>query len=191
MSKESYSYLSDSELIDRFKEDHQNKWLGELLTRYSLMLLGVCMKYLKDENDAKDCVQQVYLKIIDQIKDYDIANFKSWLYVVAKNECLMRLRTKNHNKVEWQEAYHPTEDEALAKMRRVKKEELLNRLHKNIDRLKPEQQVCIRAFYLEKKSYAQIAQSTGYTLNQVKSFLQNGKRKLEIYMKEYNSENSV
>lgn len=191
MSKESYSYLSDSELIDRFKEDHQNKWLGELLTRYSLMLLGVCMKYLKDENDAKDCVQQVYLKIIDQIKDYDIANFKSWLYVVAKNECLMRLRTKNHNKVEWQEAYHPAEDEALAKMRRVKKEELLNRLHKNIDRLKPEQQVCIRAFYLEKKSYAQIAQSTGYTLNQVKSFLQNGKRKLEIYMKEYNSENSV
>ena len=69
-----------------------------LLQRYTLMLLGVCMKYLKNEEDAKDSVQQIFLKVIIEIEKYKVDYFKSWLYMVAKNHCLMKLR-ETHGKI--------------------------------------------------------------------------------------------
>src|SRR5690606_28955588 len=65
-----------------------------LLQRYTLLLLGVCMKYLKDEDEAKDSVQQVFLKVIQELHKYKVEYFKSWLYMVAKNHCLMKLRDR-------------------------------------------------------------------------------------------------
>jgi RNA polymerase sigma factor (sigma-70 family) len=89
-----YKELTDQELLERFYADHDNEWLGILLQRYTLLLLGVCMKYLKNEDEAKDSVQQVFLKVIQELHKYKVEYFKSWLYMVAKNHCLMRLREK-------------------------------------------------------------------------------------------------
>src|SRR5688572_10169495 len=90
--------MSDQELLAKFYADHNNEWLGILLQRYTLLLLGVCMKYLKNEEQAKDSVQQVFLKVIQELHKYKVEYFKSWLYMVAKNHCLMILRDK-HGKI--------------------------------------------------------------------------------------------
>src|SRR6185369_6970434 len=77
-----------------FYADHNNKWLGILLQRYTLLLLGVCMKYLKNEEEAKDSVQQIFLKAITELHKYKVEFFKSWIYMVAKNHCLMKIRDR-------------------------------------------------------------------------------------------------
>ncbi|MCO6496319.1 MAG: sigma-70 family RNA polymerase sigma factor [Chitinophagaceae bacterium] len=174
--------ISDEELLNRYYQDNDNRWLGILLPRYSLLLFGVCMKYLKNEEDAKDCVQQVYLKVINDLHKFRVRNFKSWLYMVAKNESLMKLRGQKKETLELVEDRTGNQSEVRERELRMDKEERLDRLQKNLEKLKPEQQQCIRYFYMEKKSYAEIVVVTGYTLAQVKSYLQNGKRNLEIMM---------
>ena len=86
------NHIEDNELLKRFYSDYNNEWLGILLPRYTLLLYGVCMKYLKNEEDAKDCVQQVFLKVINELHKYKVEYFKSWIYMIAKNHCLMKLR---------------------------------------------------------------------------------------------------
>src|SRR5258708_17626296 len=86
--------MSDQELLEHFYANRDNHWLGILLHRYTLLLLGVCMKYLKNEEEAKDSVQQIFLKTITELRKYRVAYFKSWIYMVAKNYCLMKIRDK-------------------------------------------------------------------------------------------------
>src|SRR6476659_3918456 len=95
MKANRYDHMTDAELLELYYSDKNQEWIGILLERYTLLLLGVCMKYLKDENEARDCVQQIFLKVLTEAGKYRIDYFKSWLYMVAKNHCLMRLRDKN------------------------------------------------------------------------------------------------
>src|ERR1700712_5347786 len=94
VSKDRYDHITDNELLEKFYSDHNNQWLGIVLPRYTLLLLGVCMKYLKNEEEAKDCVQQIFLKTITELQKYQVDYFKSWIYMVAKNHCLMKLRDR-------------------------------------------------------------------------------------------------
>ena len=100
MKSQKYKDTSDSELLQNFYTDYDNEWLGILLPRYTLLLLGVCMKYLKNEDEAKDCVQQIFLKVINELHKYKVEYFKSWIYMIAKNHCLMKLRDKGKVPVE-------------------------------------------------------------------------------------------
>ncbi len=89
-----HQHTTDQELLEQFYNDHNNEWLGILLQRYTLLLLGVSMKYLKNEEEAKDSVQQIFLKVIQELQKYKVEYFKSWLYMVAKNHCLMKIRER-------------------------------------------------------------------------------------------------
>lgn len=188
LNREKHEQLSDEDLLQRYLHDRNNKWLGILLPRYSLILFGVCMKYLKDEDDAKDCVQQIFFKVINEIHKYNVQHFRSWIYMVAKNACLMWIRGQKNFKVEWNENLNLKEDGNEQKQQLAEKEKILNLLQENILKLKPEQQACINYFYLQKKSYAEITTLTGFSLTQVKSYLQNGKRNLEIMMNNTNDQ---
>ena len=95
MKADKYQHITDQELLEQFYADHNNEWLGILLQRYTLLLLGVSMKYLKNEEEAKDSVQQIFLKVIQELQKYKVEYFKSWLYMVAKNHCLMKLRERS------------------------------------------------------------------------------------------------
>ena len=92
MNADKYKHISDQQLLENFYVDRDNQWLGILLSRYTLLLLGVCMKYLKNEEEAKDSVQQIFLKTITELHKYRVDYFKSWIYMVAKNHCLMKIR---------------------------------------------------------------------------------------------------
>jgi RNA polymerase sigma factor (sigma-70 family) len=177
-----YNHIDDNELLQRFYADHDNEWLGILLQRYTMLLLGVCMKYLKNEEEAKDCVQQVFLKAINELHKYKVEYFKSWIYMVAKNHCLMKLRDKGKYTAEINEKLMATPDEGDEKTSYIEKDRTLNTMAEALKQLNKEQQLCVTLFYLEKKSYQEITEQTNYSLMQVKSHIQNGKRNLKILM---------
>ena len=174
--------ITDTELLQNFQNDYDNKWLGILLPRYTLLLLGVCMKYLKNEEDAKDAVQQVFLKVIKELPKYKVDYFKSWIFMVARNHCLMKIRGNKTNSVELNENVLSARDPDEGIDIHLEKERLLTEMEEAMKELSDEQQQCVSLFYLQKKSYAEIAEITGYTMLQVKSNLQNGKRNLKMLM---------
>ncbi|MES2431239.1 MAG: sigma-70 family RNA polymerase sigma factor [Bacteroidota bacterium] len=180
MSNDKYSHIEDNQLLQNFYSDKNNEWLGFLLQRYTLLLLGVCMKYLKNEEEAKDAVQQVFLKAITELHKYKVDYFKSWLYTVAKNHCLMKLREKGKYGGEITDLIAESTEEPELKTTILQKDNTLNAIESALQQLNKEQQQCITLFYLQKKSYQEITDMTGYSLLQVKSYIQNGKRNLKI-----------
>ena len=184
MQPDKYNDIDDAELLNNFYRDHDNKWLGILLPRYTLLLLGVCMKYLKNEEDAKDAVQQIFLKIISELHKYKVEYFKSWIYMIAKNHCLMQLRNNKYSQVELNEKVVPAQNISADKTELLEKDKLLNKMQRAVKQLNPEQQQCVILFYLEKKSYSEIVEITGFSLMKVKSSLQNGKRNLKRMIEE-------
>jgi RNA polymerase sigma-70 factor (ECF subfamily) len=176
-----YSHISDQELLEKFYADHNNEWLGILLERYTLLLLGVCMKYLKNEDDAKDSVQQVFLKVIQELHKYKVEYFKSWVYMVAKNHCLMKLRDKQGKvSAELNEKLLLAPEEETDRQLLVQNDQTLELMEEALKELNPEQKQCVTLFYLQKKSYQEINEITGFSMLQVKSYIQNGKRNLKI-----------
>ena len=184
MKPDPNAHITDQQLLNSFYTSRDNHWLGILLQRYTLLLLGVCMKYLKNEEEAKDCVQQVFLKAITELHKYRVEYFKSWLYMVAKNHCLMKLRDKQARTPaeirEDQMAITAGDDDSLQP--HLEKDRQLELMSDCLNELSKEQKQCVTLFYLEKRSYNEIADSTGYTLMQVKSYIQNGKRNLKILL---------
>lgn len=180
MDTNTFAHIEDKELLNRFYGDGDNQWIGILLSRYTLLLLGVCMKYLKEEDEAKDAVQQIFLKVITEVPKYKIEFFKSWLYMVAKNICLMQLRKRNRNiPIELSENFIKAED-PINLLDHIEKDKLLSMIEEGLTELNEEQKQCVSLFYLEKKSYKEITDSTGFSLLQVKSYIQNGKRNLKL-----------
>lgn len=177
-----FNDIADNALLQYFYADKNNKWLGILLQRYTGMLLGVCMKYLKNEDDAKDAVQQVFLKAINELQKYKVDYFKSWVYMIAKNHCLMKLRGSSNHATELSENTYIKDDSEEAIQQQKQKENSLNDLEKALLLLNEDQSVCVTLFYLQKKTYTEIVESTTYSMLQVKSNIQNGKRNLKIIM---------
>lgn len=156
--------------------------LGELFSRHQSLIYGVCLKYLKDRDEAKDAVMQLFEKLVDTLRIHDVDNFKSWLYVTTRNHCLMHLRAQkgklkqqfSPELMENQLLLHPEEEPDL--------EGNLSKLEKCLETLVNEQKKCVQLFYLEERCYKDIAEFTGFDMNKVKSFIQNGKRNLKICM---------
>ena len=168
---------SDEELLRLYRRTGDNAWLGQLLQRYTLLLLGVAMKYLKDKEAAEDAVQQIFLKTLTHLPAEEIGNFKGWLYILIRNHCLQQLRNKMYLSSEDALqiiAAEPDNTEALNE-----REISLEELQKALRQIPEQQRICVDAFYLQHKSYQVIMAETGYTFGQVKSFIQNGKRNLK------------
>jgi RNA polymerase sigma factor (sigma-70 family) len=176
-----YDHISDNELLELYYADNNQEWIGILLQRYTLLLFGVCMKYLKDENEARDCVQQIFLKVLTEVGKYRIDYFKSWLYMVAKNHCLMRLRNQN-GKMTREVSENLVASPSLDRDELLLNEQAYELLEESINELSEEQRQCVILFYLKKNSYTQISEKTGFSMMQVKSYIQNGKRNLKIIL---------
>lgn len=178
MFKKEITHIGDTELLELFYEKRDTTLLGTLLERYTLLLFGTCLKYLKNEASAKDAVQQIFLKALVEIPKYKITYFKSWIYMVTKNHCLMLLRNKNIILELGDNNASETSYKTLEEL--IIKEEKLNYLEESVEELNEVQKQCIQLFYLQKKSYQEVCDITGFTLLQVKSNIQNGKRNLKI-----------
>jgi RNA polymerase sigma-70 factor, ECF subfamily len=174
----------DLELVRQYKASGDMGILGQLFSRYTSLVFGVCLKYLKDREEAKDTVMHVFEKLVQSLKDHNVENFKSWLYVSTRNHCLMYLRAR---KGRFKEEISPQlmESELFSDLEEEpEKEQNLSKLEKCIERLGEEQKRCVQLFFLGEKCYKDITSLTGFDLNKVKSYIQNGKRNLKLCMEQ-------
>ncbi|HYJ63717.1 MAG TPA: sigma-70 family RNA polymerase sigma factor [Parafilimonas sp.] len=174
--------LSDEELLAEFKKNFDQQMLAQLYLRYTDLVYGVCMKYFKHAETSKDAVMNIYQELLTKLQLHEVENFKSWLYVVVKNHCLMQLRKEKKNiTVEFTPAVMQSEDfthldDVLEKENELKKLEFC------IEHLPEDQKQSIRLFYLENKCYNEIVDTIGCDWNKVRSLIQNGRRNLKICM---------
>ena len=171
------SLLSDEELITAFKQTGSSALIGILFDRYSHLVYGVSYNYLKDEEDCKDVVLHIFENLGKDLSKYEIKNFASWLHVVTKNYSLRQL-SKRKETLPLSNESNLTEEEEQSPEFNIH----LPNLTKALEQLNEEQKICIDLFYIKELSYKQITDQTGYDLNQVKSYIQNGKRNLKLIL---------
>ncbi len=180
------SALSDTDLVARYKQTGDLQQLGTLYERYMDLVYGVCLKYLREPEDAKDCVLNIFEELVTKLQKHEVENFKSWLYQLAKNHCLMRLRSgKKLQNVK----IDPTlmqSDEDVHLNGALEKEENFLQLEKCMKQLMEEQRTTIELFYMQGKCYNEIAEQTGLEWNKVRSLIQNGRRNLKLCMEKKN-----
>ncbi|TSD63762.1 sigma-70 family RNA polymerase sigma factor [Inquilinus sp. KBS0705] len=169
---------ADDILVNSYRQNGDLAVLGKLYERYMPLVFGLCLKYLKDEELSRDAVMGIFEELVGKVKQHEIKQFRSWLYVLARNYCLMQLRADKKlptveldDFMEFTPVLHPVEDN---------REAALQALERCIEKLVPAQQQSVRLFYLEERCYKDIADTTGFTMNEVKSYIQNGKRNLKI-----------
>jgi len=165
-----------------YKESGDMAVLGELYQRYMDLVYGVCLKYFKEPETAKDCVMQIFEELVSKLKKHEVDNFRGWLHQVAKNHCLMQLRTpRNMKTVEFKPELVQMEDNVHLNGV-LENEENFKKMEDCLGTLIKEQGETIKLFYLEGKSYNEIVDVTGLEWNQVRSLIQNGRRNLKICM---------
>jgi len=178
---------TDSELLEEYRRSPDGQIIEILFERYCHLAFAVCMKYLRNEEDSKDAVMHLFARMHDDLVKYRIDHFSHWLYVITKNYCLKELKSrKNFSTLEEAgladtggESNDGEEDFDLTPQH-------LQQLDNALAALSEEQMQCVRLFYLDEKTYTEIADQTGFTLKQVKSFIQNGKRNLRNYLERKN-----
>lgn len=175
-------------MIMNFLADGNSHWLGLLFKKYQAVVYGICWKYLENREDARDATMEIFEKLHLDIQKFEIQQFKYWLYKVAKNHCLMKLRKKqpqlqytDNMDTEWEtknvswDGLHDSESEAENDQRQQE-----NKLNDCLKKMKSkEQQLCIDLFYYQEKSYKEIETQTGLSFKEVKSYIQNGKLNLK------------
>lgn len=182
LSKHHYKDQSDEELIALYKKTDDLAIVGVLYDRYTALTFGVCLKYLKDREESRDAVMQIFEKLIVTLKEHEINVFKGWLYVTARNHCLMQIRSKKGKNFEELSPFLMETGGNGHQEQGTEIEGDLRKLEKCMEALGNEQKQCVQLFYLQQKCYKEITESTGYDLNKVKSYIQNGKRNLKICM---------
>lgn len=174
--------LEDQALVNLAKEN-DSAALGELFQRYSTLVMGLCMKYMKQVEAAEDVMMEIFEQLPGKLAKGEVQNFKSWLYSVSRNECLMKLRKKTvqSSDIESAELFTANTDAEELEAVQIKEKEI-EALEDAIKELKDEQRICIELFYLKKMSYDQITSETKFELKKVKSYIQNGKRNLKLIL---------
>ena len=168
----------DAKLLISYRERGDISVLGELYEKHVPLVYGLCLKYLKDEEQAKDAVMGIFEELILKVKLHDIKQFRSWLYVLSRNYCLMQIRSGK--KIETVDLDEVMEFTPLLHPDSDNREAAISALERCINKLSAGQKQSVELFYLKEKCYKEVAELTGFSLNDVKSYIQNGKRNLKI-----------
>jgi RNA polymerase sigma factor (sigma-70 family) len=195
ISRKNYQGSEDKDLLSAFRERGDRKAIGVLFERYSHLVFGVCMKYLRDEDEAKDATMTIYEKLMEDLKRFEVQKFSNWIHSVARNYCLMQLRNRKamlhideESGLGWDGI---VESHQLAHLNTGNdKESTLQLMEEGIRNLSEEQRICIELFYLKNHCYQDVAEISGFSAGEVKSYIQNGKRNLKIYMMKKSHEHS-
>lgn len=182
--RKKYRDKSDQELIQIYRDTSHNECVGILYERYGHLVIGACLKYLKNIHNAEDICMQIFETLSEKLIKHDIVNFKSWLFTVTRNECLMYFRKNKKEEVSIEHFDSSDSNEAY----NLNYDLQLDLLKNFIASLKDEQRKCLELFYFSDQSYDQISSALAINIKQVKSAIQNGKRNLKIKMMEYSSD---
>lgn len=187
---EKYKNYTDNEIVKAFRETGDNALIGILYERFGHLVLGLGIKYLKNKDEAQDAVIHIFSSLIADLKKHQVTFFKSWLYVYSKNYCFMQLRKRQSalkRELELNENVHLIMDFNDPDHLEEREKQIVL-METAIGQLNGDQKLCIELFYLNNKSYNEIVTITGYTSNDVKSYIQNGKRNLKLKMEALSNE---
>jgi RNA polymerase sigma-70 factor (ECF subfamily) len=179
-------YSSDEELLKHYKQSGNKDLFADLFKKHVSVVYGTCLFYLQDKDEAQDATMQLFEKLMLDINNREIDNFKGWLSFVVRNHCISIIRKnksqskniKSYYEFEYEDANYVTEE----KINTVSDDVMLENMKQCLPKLKENQRLCVELFYLNDKSYQDIANQTGFTLNEVKSYIQNGKRNLKLLL---------
>lgn len=175
--------FSDKELIAAYKSSNDLSYVSTLYQRYMELVFGICLKYFKDGERSKDAVMDIYEELCKKLKQHEVDNFKGWLHVLARNYCLMQIRSpRNLKTTEFNADFMQSSQTPHLENGMLEKEENFKKLEECMEQLTAEQKQSIELFFLQKKCYNEIADITGYEWSKVRSHIQNGKRNLKICM---------
>ena len=172
----------DQELVAAYRSSSDLNVLAQLYQRYLDLLFGVCLKYLSEPEAAKDAVMDIFEELAHKLLKHEVDYFRGWLYKLAKNHCLMKLRSSGRTKVQSFDPESMQSAEEWHLKDRIEKEDQLDRLSKCIGTLSADQKMVVELFYLQNKAYKEIETMTGIEWNKVRSHVQNGRRNLKICM---------
>ena len=181
-------YNSDEELLKHYKQSGNKDLFADLFKKHVAVVYGTCLFYLQDKDEAQDATMQLFEKLLLDINNREIENFKGWLSFVVRNHCISIIRknksqnknVKSYYEFEYEDANYETEE----KINAVSDDDMLESMKQCLPKLKENQRVCVELFYLNNKSYQDIANQTGFTLNEIKSYIQNGKRNLKLLLED-------
>lgn len=184
-----FESLSDQDIVQLYRNSKNTQLIGVLFQRYAHLVYGITVGYFEKPDDRNEAVMDVFEKLYGALLDFEITNFKSWLYSVAKNQCLMMIRKNNTRNLNEKDLLKNFQEEFMEfdvqiNLTGMDEKSIEEKLRTTITKLNQEQRVCVEMFYFQNMSYKQIADQSGYSLNQVKSFIQNGKRNLKIMLEE-------
>lgn len=186
--KKKKEYVSDEDLLLQYKQSGNKDLFADLFKKHVTTVYGTCLFYLQDKDEAQDATMVLFEKLMLDISAREINNFKAWLSFVVRNHCISLIR-KNKTASKNRKSYYEfemeeTSYEAEEKIQSVSDDVLLQEMKNCLPRLKDKQRICVERFYLQNKSYQDIADETGYSLNEIKSHIQNGKRNLKLMIEE-------
>lgn len=176
---------SDKELVEAYRRSGNLQVLANLYQRYMDLVYGVCLKYLSEPEPAKDAVMQVFEALIVKLRQHEVENFKAWLYSLAKNYCLMQLRSQQHKKTVSLNPDVMQSSEELHLDNAWQREAGFKQLEQCLQTLSTDQKQTVELFYLQQKCYNEIVALTGIEWNKVRSLIQNGRRNLKICMEKH------
>ncbi len=180
-----YNQLTDTELVQMYKQSTDQNLLATLYKRYADLVFGVCLKYLKDADAAADAGLDIYEELVKKVLKHEIDYFKGWLHTLTRNHCLMKLRSqKNKRTVDLPDHLMQIE-EAVHLNGAVEKEATLTLMEGCIEQLNVDQKKVVQLFYLQEKCYNDITAITGLEWNMVRSHIQNGRRNLKLCMEQH------
>ncbi|MFM9946379.1 MAG: RNA polymerase sigma factor [Saprospiraceae bacterium] len=168
---------TDERLVEAYAETGDQQYFTELFGRYTMQVYLICKQYLGEREDSREMVMRIFSKLLEILPGTEIRNFRNWLPVVVQRECLNHLR-KQGRYVPLMETEVPMLEEEPeiypATEMPIGEAEIIAAL----SQLDEAQRVCLNLFFFKKMSYQQVSGQTGFPLNEVKSYLQNGKRQL-------------
>ncbi len=175
----------DDRLLAAFVETGDATWFGELYGRYMPLVYGLCLKYLGNAADAEDAVMELFEELVPKIENYRIKNFRTWLWSVARNHCLQRLRREKRTvRVDFEDRIVESAP-FLHLLSEGADEAALTTLERCMGKLPERQREAVAMFFIEKRSYADIADATLGEVKGVKSYIQNGKRNLRLCLEKH------
>ncbi len=185
-------YSSDEELLKHYKQSGNKELFADLFKKHVSVVYGTCLFYLQDKAEAQDATMQLFERLMLDINNREIDNFKGWLSFVVRNHCISLIRKKksyqknmkSYGDFEYEDTTYETEE----KIQSVSDDVMLEQMKLSLPKLKEGQRVCLELFYLQNKSYQEIANETKYTLNEIKSYIQNGKRNLKLLLEDSNQQ---
>ncbi len=152
--------LTDEALAKRVQEG-DTETFGTLVERYEAKLLRYGKKFMREEEDITDLVQNVFVKTYQHIQSFDTtARFSPWIYRIAHNAFVSHLRQKSRNPLLLVDfdtfLAHPTYDDPHE--REVEQEEIKRQVEESLEQLSPKYREVLTLHYQENMSYKDIAE---------------------------------